>query len=111
MNFPAGHAEQLDDEEVAWNVPAPQLTHVPAAAPAYWPAGQMRQLIAPVVPTNDPEAQIKQTDDADAPTVVEYVPVGQPWQVASEDAPTVVENVPAPHDAQLDANDSPVVVE
>ena len=40
---------QLAEVELVWNVPAPQLTHEPDAAPAYWPEGQLVQLVAPVV--------------------------------------------------------------
>jgi hypothetical protein len=40
---------QLAEVELGWNMPAPQLTQVPAGEPAYWPAGQLEQLVAPVV--------------------------------------------------------------
>ena len=61
----------LEDVEIAWSKPAAQLTQVPAAVPAYWPAGQLVQLVAPVVLTYKPEAQSKQELDADAPCAVE----------------------------------------
>ena len=62
---------QLDDAKFTWKYPALQLTHVPAADPAYWPAGQLEQLVAP--------------------TVAEYVPVGQPRQAEREIDQTVEE--------------------
>jgi hypothetical protein len=86
-----GHTVQLEDVEFVWNVPALQLTQVPAAAPAYWPAGQLVQLVAPVVPTYKPTAQLEHTVDTEAPTEVEKVPAMHPWQVAKDEAPTVVE--------------------
>jgi len=61
-----------------WNMPAPQLTQEPNAAPAYWPAGQLVQLDAPVVWTYEPEGQPKQADESDAPIVAEYRPAAQP---------------------------------
>ena len=71
LNLPAGHTVQLDDTELVWKVPASQLTHVDAVAPAYWPAGQLPQLVAPVVLTNDPAPQAEHTDAKVAPTTVE----------------------------------------
>jgi len=82
---------QLAEVELVWNMPAPQLTHEPAEAPAYWPAGQLVQLVAPVVAMKEPVEQLTQVDELEAPTVVEYMPAAQPWQVAKELAPTTVE--------------------
>jgi hypothetical protein len=82
---------QLAEVELVWNMPAPQLTHEPAAAPAYWPEGQLVQLVAPVVAMKEPVEQLTQVDELEAPTVVEYMPALQPWQVAKELAPTTVE--------------------
>ena len=91
LYVPAGHIVQLADTKFDWKYPALQLTHVPAAAPAYWPAGQLEQLVAPVVLTSVPAAQLTQAVTEVAPTAEEYFPVGQPRQVASEVAPMVEE--------------------
>jgi hypothetical protein len=48
LNVPTAQAVQKAEVELVWNMPAPQLTHAPAAAPAYWPAGQLVQFVAPV---------------------------------------------------------------
>ena len=82
---------QLAITELAWKYPALQLTHVPAATPAYWPARQPEQLVAPVVLTKDPEAQFVQVDIEVPPMAAEYFPIGQPMHVSSETAATVEE--------------------
>jgi len=46
---PKGHAMQAFEFELAWYIPTPQLAHE-APAPAYRPAGQLKQ---PVEPTPD----------------------------------------------------------
>ena len=73
---------QLAETELAWKYPALQATHVPAAVPAYWPAGQPEQLVAPVMLTNDPKAQFMHVDIEVAPMVAEYFPFGQPAHVS-----------------------------
>jgi hypothetical protein len=106
---PEGQASQLNDVELPWKLPAPQLSHDPDATPAYFPEGQLVQFVAPEVLTYDPALHISHTDVDVAPTTVEYVPLGQPWQVSNEVAPTADEYVPAIHFKQLVAVASPVV--
>ena len=89
--MPIAHAVQLAEVELVWNMPAPQLTHEPAAAPAYWPEGQLVQLVAPFVAMYEPVEQLAQTEELEAPAVAEYMPAAQPTQVAMELAPTAVE--------------------
>ncbi len=82
---------QLAEVELAWKVPALQLTHEPAATPAYWPAGQLSQLVAPMVLTYDPSVQPTHVDDNFAPSIAEKVPTGQLTHFAFESTPTADE--------------------
>jgi hypothetical protein len=91
LNCPCAQAVQLADVELAWKYPELQLTQVPAAFPAYWPAGQLSQSAAPTVLTNDPSSQSTHVDDEDEPTSREKVPTGQPTHVVSEFAPSTEE--------------------
>jgi hypothetical protein len=69
---------QLVDADLVWSMPAPQLTHEPTEAPAYWPVGQLEQLVTPIVAMKEPVGQLTQVDELEAPTAVEYTSAAQP---------------------------------
>jgi len=81
---PAAQFEQLEDTVapvVARNLPAAQLVHTDAPAPAHVPVRQLEQTLAPELADMLPPRQEEQLEEAVAPEVGKYLPAAQLLQL------------------------------